>query len=558
MKKLIFFLTLFVNILLNAQTTYYISPTGSDATGTGTLDSPWFSLSTAWSHTVAGDIINMRSGTYYYTVPQSITGRSGTASKHITVQTYPADLPKTAIFNGGKMDTQNHWDIMDISNINYADFKNFRITNLPQPVSIPNSNGYYGISMGNYSPSTAVWVTNITFERIELDHIGGWGCTIFEHCTDITWLNCDSHHNMDPYSSKFGGDNYGGSDGWESAAETSTRIHFIGCRSWWNSDDGWDNRYASGLFTYDHCWAFRNGYIPNTYTLVGNGEGFKLQGTNPSQSATTNILRIVQNCLSFDNQAGYEGVAEANYTGMQIFNNIAFRNYVGINFQNTAASTTILRNNLLYANVNLMYLSDNFTHDHNSFDIPLTFTNSNFLSTDTTGVSGPRQSDGNLPNLNFLKPSSTSPALGAGLVISGLTIDGAGNTYSKPPAIGAYDKSTATVVPVAPTVSTTAATSITSTTAMSGGNVISDGGAVVTARGVCYSTSSNPTISSNITTNGNGTGSYISNLTGLSPNTKYYVRAYATNSQGTSYGNQISFTTNSIGLSPVIVSQILI
>ena len=92
---------------------------------------------------------------------------------------------------------------------------------------------------------------------------------------------------------------------------------------------------------------------------------------------------------------------------------------------------------------------------------------------------------------------------------------------------------------------------------MSGGNVISDGGAVVTARGVCYSTSSNPTISSNITTNGNGTGSYISNLTGLSPNTKYYVRAYATNSQGTSYGNQISFTTNSIGLSPVIVSQIL-
>jgi hypothetical protein len=95
-----------------------------------------------------------------------------------------------------------------------------------------------------------------------------------------------------------------------------------------------------------------------------------------------------------------------------------------------------------------------------------------------------------------------------------------------------------------PTVTTTAVTSITATTASSGGNVISDGGAAVTARGVCWSTSPNPTIADSYTTNGTGTGVFTSSITGLTPGTTYYVRAYATNSIGTAYGNPITFTTS--------------
>ena len=94
------------------------------------------------------------------------------------------------------------------------------------------------------------------------------------------------------------------------------------------------------------------------------------------------------------------------------------------------------------------------------------------------------------------------------------------------------------------TLTTTAASSVTYTSAVSGGNITDDGGANVTARGVCWSTTANPTTSDDVTSNGTGTGSFTSNLTDLTPGTTYYVRAFATNSAGTAYGNQVSFTTD--------------
>lgn len=94
-----------------------------------------------------------------------------------------------------------------------------------------------------------------------------------------------------------------------------------------------------------------------------------------------------------------------------------------------------------------------------------------------------------------------------------------------------------------PAVTTNAITDITQTTATSGGNVTSDGGATVTARGVCWSTSPNPTTANSKTTNGIGTGSFTSNINGLTANTPYYVRAYAINSAGTSYGDEVTLTT---------------
>lgn len=97
--------------------------------------------------------------------------------------------------------------------------------------------------------------------------------------------------------------------------------------------------------------------------------------------------------------------------------------------------------------------------------------------------------------------------------------------------------------PSAPTVTTTTATSITTTTASSGGNVTSDGGDTVTDRGVCRSTSANPTTSDTCTSDGTGTGAFTSSLSGMSPNTPYHIRAFATNSAGTSYGSDLTFTT---------------
>lgn len=96
-----------------------------------------------------------------------------------------------------------------------------------------------------------------------------------------------------------------------------------------------------------------------------------------------------------------------------------------------------------------------------------------------------------------------------------------------------------------PTVITSNVTNITNNMATSGGNVTSDGNSTVTARGVCWSTSINPTTSNSKTIDGSGTGSFVSTLSSLSSNTTYYVRAYATNTNGTAYGNNMAFTTNS-------------
>ena len=105
-----------------------------------------------------------------------------------------------------------------------------------------------------------------------------------------------------------------------------------------------------------------------------------------------------------------------------------------------------------------------------------------------------------------------------------------------------------------PTVTTTAASSITMSTASSGGNVTSDGGASVTARGVCWSTSTDPTISDSKTSDGTGTGSFTSSITGLSPGATYHVRAYATNSEGTAYGSEVSFTTAAPTTTPTVTT----
>ncbi|MDD2621843.1 MAG: FISUMP domain-containing protein [Bacteroidales bacterium] len=97
-----------------------------------------------------------------------------------------------------------------------------------------------------------------------------------------------------------------------------------------------------------------------------------------------------------------------------------------------------------------------------------------------------------------------------------------------------------------PILTTTEVSNITQTTAISGGNISNDKGSAVTARGVCWGIDKNPTINtlnSNKTDDGIDTGSFTSNISGLEPNTTYYVRAYATNSAGTGYGNTVSFKT---------------
>ena len=92
-------------------------------------------------------------------------------------------------------------------------------------------------------------------------------------------------------------------------------------------------------------------------------------------------------------------------------------------------------------------------------------------------------------------------------------------------------------------ISTTPVTNITASTATSGGTISSSGGAAITARGVCWGTSANPTTSDSKTSNGTGTGQFVSEITGLTAGTTYHVRAYAINTAGTAYGADVQFAT---------------
>jgi len=150
-------------------------------------------------------------------------------------------------------------------------------------------------------------------------------------------------------------------------------------------------------------------------------------------------------------------------------------------------------------------------------------TTSNSKTTDGTGL-GTYTS-----NISDLSPNTT-------YYVRAYATNSVGTAYGKQRTF-----TTNAIIP--PSVKTGDVTNISTTTADCSGNVTSDGNAAVTARGVCWSTSENPTTSNSKTTDGTGLGTYTSNISDLSPNTTYYVRAYATNSVGTAYGEQKLFRT---------------
>ena len=157
------------------------------------------------------------------------------------------------------------------------------------------------------------------------------------------------------------------------------------------------------------------------------------------------------------------------------------------------------------------------------------------------------------PTINNIYSEETNNGTGTGSFTSQLTNLKDNTTYyvrayatNEKGTIYGEEKSFKTVEVTLPTVTTKDVTNITTNSATCGGNVTDDGIGIVTARGICWSETHNPTINniySEETNNGTGIGSFTSQLTNLKDNTTYYVRSYATNEKGTAYGEERSFTT---------------
>jgi hypothetical protein len=155
------------------------------------------------------------------------------------------------------------------------------------------------------------------------------------------------------------------------------------------------------------------------------------------------------------------------------------------------------------------------------------------------------------------------PGTGTGVYVSNLTGLTAGTTYylrayATNSVNTTYGNEVVFTTQTIPTVSTDAITNLSLTSATSGGNVTADGGSAVTARGVCWSTTTGPTTANSILADapGTGIGAFVSNLTGLTGGVTYYLKAYATNSYGTAYGSEVSFTTQVVSLPVLTIDPI--
>ena len=272
-------------------------------------------------------------------------------------------------------------------------------------------------------------------------HDNGVGFILSHESDDNLILNCDFHHNFDPISPV----PYDNADGVSAFTDEGTTNTFRGCRSWNNADDGYDTFGSEGLIIFDNCWAWMSGYKEDGETPGGNGNGIKL-GAQTDHS--TEHLRTLTNCSVFNNRAA--GITQNG--GNQItwaYNNTAYHNadkpnVYNLNFEFDCGTSIshILRNNISYANQHPSNLQANWdaasTQDHNTWNGGVTVSDADFVSLDSTGVSGPRGTNGELPDLYFLKLASGSDLIDAGTDV-GISYNG------KAPDLGAFEFQTAPV-----------------------------------------------------------------------------------------------------------------
>ncbi len=386
---------------------YYVSPSGND-NNNGDINHPFYSLNKVWTVISAGDLVYMRGGTYAYDTQQVLTGKNGTAGNLIKIWAYPGETPN--ITKSGNYTTNAGIFFKG----NYVHFKGLEIS------------GYTQITSGNCS---GIRVENSNYNIFELlnIHHNGLGMDMpnlgyTEHATGNLILNCDFHHNQDPLTN---GDPYGNGDGisleWITHPEDINTIK--GCRSWYNSDDGYDFYKNEGTVIIDSCQAFLNGYIPDTSTTGGDGNGFKL---GPTVSGyPSEIKRIFTNTVSFQNRMNGYDLNGGRFRAV-FYNNTSYLNgNRGFRMADDAYNESlshIAKNNIGYQNSSLngdfspnSIISNNTFLTDGSGNPNYTVSNSDFLSLNSSSMNSSRQANGSLPDVSFLHLDLSSDLVGGGV-----------------------------------------------------------------------------------------------------------------------------------------------
>ena len=548
MKKYLIILLWLASISLNAAT-YYVATTGSDA-ASGDITHPWLTWSHAFANAHAGDFVYFRGGSYPNSGGAAGEGgfNSGTAGNVISFLNYPGETPILDCSNK-TVGVAGWFRAISVWNVSYLYFKGLTIANAHQLLY----GGVYGYTTG----MDAYKANHITFEQIKVHDVEG-PCFTINGCDDVHVINCDAWNANDLHAGTpgqngvgFQGQNTVGDFG---SGEYAKSNYFTGCRTWGFSDNGFAFTGVSHV-EWKNCWALDGGL------LAGDGCGFKL-GTRTSGDTINPLSRLVENCISaYNEQYGFAtnngslGGGTGTPFNCHFYNNFAYHNgyktktdlSYGYGFVISPYNVNYLPPHEMYSN-NIAYdnmrapldLGGGYVHTHNSWDIVgLNVTNADFISLDTTGMRGARKTDGSLPDTYFGKPASASSLIDKGIDV-GLPFSGTA------PDLG-YSEYEAQIPPVTGIVIITTTVFVGSTQATCGGDVTDDGGSAITARGVCWGFTANPTVMGNHTSNGTGSGVFAAYLTGLTPSTTYHVRAYAVNEAGTGYGADVAFTTRSSG-----------
>ncbi|MBN1523402.1 MAG: hypothetical protein JW904_02860 [Spirochaetales bacterium] len=391
-------------------TAYYVDTAGSDSNAGTSTGAPFKTLNKAVSVIQPGEVIYVRGGTHLYpSTPAIGLSKNGSLSGWYYIWAYPGEQPildfqATALgSSNGIYLTGSYWYIKGIE-ITRASKNGIRIT-------------------GNYN----------IIEQCATHHNNDSGLQIglnkgVENNGSLSaWnqvINCDSYLNCDIGGSTGDG---GNADGFACKLNPGVGNVFTGCRSWENSDDGWDLYMADYKVVMDLCWTWHNGdpasYSYSGSSWSGNGNGFKVGGGDDAKANEHYSWghHVLTNCIAFNMNYGLGTSHKAfdrnnNRAGVTMLNCLAFDSIRGFYFSTQPEDGThhVLKNCAVFGCGTNYTLSGDTVLDHNSWNLSLTPTAADFQDLSETAAKAARGADGSLP-LVFGRLEPGSPLIGAGI-----------------------------------------------------------------------------------------------------------------------------------------------
>ncbi len=372
----------------NNAAIYYVSPDGNDM-NLGNLGHPFKTLEKALEIVKLGETIYVRGGTYYCD-KTIVFDKSGEEGKPIRVWAYENERPVFDFSTGqgeGFLIKAAYWRLKGLS-VTGAELPGICLKSIQAHHNIVEYMTTYGNEL------SGVWLkSGAAFNLI---------------------LNCDSHHNFDPATN---GQN---ADGFAASSGVGPGNIFRGCRAWNNADDGFDFFRLIDSVRAESCFAWRNGQNVWGHPLwEGNSNGFKIWKVDSEH--------VLVRCLAWDH--AYRGVKGPGI----IHNCTAFHNLAGYSsHMNKSTANRNVRNNISWPGSSP--IRSQLYGEHNSWNeaTGVNLTVDDFLSTDDSVITGPRNPDGSLPVSDFLKLTPSSDAIDAGIDV-GLPYIG------KAPDLGAFE-----------------------------------------------------------------------------------------------------------------------